>query len=102
MGNDYSYILNLNEEWYVMFEKEYHLEIMDNINSYNCDKYKTDPNKFTRNSKMSFQDYVLYPIQSEGRTTHVELNSYLRKYKENDYMTITKQASSYQRPFIEP
>ena len=85
-----------------MLEKDYHLETMDNIKSYNVDKYKTDPERFTRNSKLVFDDYVLYAIQNEGRTTAVEANSYLNKYANDDMMTITKQAVSFQRSFIEP
>ncbi|RAP52589.1 MAG: hypothetical protein BZ138_02820 [Methanosphaera sp. rholeuAM270] len=75
---------------------------MDNIKSYNYNKYKTEPNKFTRKGKMSFEDYVISPIVSEGRTTFIEVNSYLRNFKESDDVVITRQASSYQRTFIEP
>ena len=86
----------------MMVEKEYHLETMDNIKSYNNYKYKTDPNKFIRNRILAFEDYVFYGIQNEGRTTAVEVNSYLDKYMNDDMMTITKQAISSQRQFIEP
>jgi len=85
-----------------MFEKDFYFYIMDNVNSYNCDKYKTDINAFTRKGKLGFGNYTLLPIVSEGRTNHVEINSYIRRYMEDNTMTITKQAESYQRPFIKP
>ncbi len=65
-------------------------------------KYKTDISAFTRKGKLGFGNYTLLPIVSEGRTNHVEVNSYIRRYMDDNTMTITKQAESYQRPFIKP
>ena len=85
-----------------MFEKDFYFDIMDNVNSYNCNKFKTYSGAFTREGKLGFGNYTLLPIVSEGRTNHVEVNSYIRRYMDDNTMTITKQAESYQRPFIKP
>lgn len=85
-----------------MFEKDFYFDIMDNVNSYNCNKFKTYSGAFTRPGKLGFGNYALLPIVSEGRTNHVEVNSYIRNYMGDKTMTITKQAESYQRPFIKP
>ncbi len=88
--------------WCIMFEKDFYFDIMDNVNSYNCYKFKTKDSTFTRAGKLGFGNYTLLPIVSEGRTNHVEVNSYIREYMDDNTMTITKQAESYQRPFIKP
>ena len=85
-----------------MFEKDFYYYIMDNVINYNRNKFKTYEGAFTRPGKLGFENYTLLPIVSEGRTNHVEVNSYIRKYMDDKTMTITKQAESYQRPFIKP
>ena len=60
-------------------------------------EYKTTLNAFTRNRKMTFEDYVWYLTLQKGRTTSMELDQYLRNKNDSYEITISKQAFSKQR-----
>ena len=65
-------------------------------------EYKTTLNAFTRNRKMTFEDYVWYLTLQKGRTTSMELDQYLRNKNDSYEITISKQAFSKQRLNLKP
>ena len=55
--------------------------------------------KFTRNRKINFNDMILFILNNKGKTLTLELNEYMTKQNKE---TITKQAFSKQRQYINP
>ncbi|MFT8342196.1 MAG: IS4 family transposase [Clostridium beijerinckii] len=58
-------------------------------------------NKFTRNRKMSYEDFMLILLSKRGITTTMELNNYFRKLDRTEDM-VSKQAFSKQRYNLNP
>ena len=74
------------------------IRVKSKINS----EYKTTLNAFTRNRKMTFEDYVWYLTLQKGRTTSMELDQYLKNKNDSYEITISKQAFSKQRLNLKP
>lgn len=54
------------------------------------ENYKNYKNKFTRNRKMNFRDYMISPFQ-KGKTTSMELDEYLKNRINTYKISISKQ-----------
>ena len=59
-------------------------------------------NKFTRDSKFSFKDYVTFFCVNKGTSNQADLEDFIEDDFTNNLETITRQALSKQRVFINP
>ena len=74
---------------------------IDNIVKYTSD-YVIGENKFTRESKFSFKDYVTFFCFNKGTSNQADLEDFMEDNFTQDIESITRQALSKQRTFIEP
>jgi len=65
-------------------------------------RYRTEATKFTRERKLSQTDMAWYLATQKGRTTSMELDSYMREKTGGYEIDITKQAFSKQRQYLKP
>ena len=80
----------------------YHIKnVFDNI-AKPVDKYVNDENKFTRDSKFSFKDYVTFLCFNKGTSNQADLEDFVEDNFTRDIQQITRQAFSKQRTFIHP
>ena len=61
-----------------------------------------DENRFTRDSKFSFKDYVTFFCVNKGTSNQADLEDFIEDDFTNNLETITRQALSKQRVFINP
>lgn len=79
------------------------MEILENclesINEYNYpEKYILTPRAFSFEGKWSFKDYIIYILSNKGKSTTLEIESFVEKYfDDNGDKLIKKQAVSKQR-----
>ena len=66
------------------------------------DKYVLGENKFTRDSKFSFKDYVTFLCFNKGTSNQADLEDFIEDNFTTDIQQITRQAFSKQRTFINP
>ncbi|MBQ2613650.1 MAG: IS4 family transposase [Methanobrevibacter sp.] len=66
------------------------------------DKYVIGENKFTRNSKFSFKDYVTFLCFNKGTSNQADLEDFVEDNFTTDIQQITRQALSKQRTYIHP
>ena len=66
------------------------------------DKYVIGENKFTRNSKFSFKDYVTFLCFNKGTSNQADLEDFVEDNFTTDIQQITRQAFSKQRTYIYP
>lgn len=66
------------------------------------DKYVIGENKFTRNSKFSFKDYVIFLCFNKGTSNQADLEDFVEDNFTTDIQQITRQAFSKQRTYIHP
>ena len=66
------------------------------------DKYVIGENKFTRDSKFSFKDYVTFLCFNKGTSNQANLEDFIEDNFTTDIRPITRQAFSKQRTFINP
>ena len=66
------------------------------------DKYVIGENKFTRDSKFSFRDYVTFLCFNKGTSNQADLEDFIEDNFTTDIQQITRQAFSKQRTFINP
>ena len=66
------------------------------------DKYVIGENKFTRNSKFSFKDYVTFLCFNKGTSNQADLEDFIEDNSTTDIQQITRQAFSKQRTYIHP
>lgn len=66
------------------------------------DKYVIGENKFTRNSKFSFKDYVTFLCFNKGTSNQADLEDFVEDNFTTDIQQITRQAFSKQRTYIHP
>lgn len=74
---------------------------IDNIVKYTSD-YVIGENKFTCESKFSFKDYVTFFCFNKGTSNQADLEDFMEDNFTQDIESITRQALSKQRTFIEP
>ena len=78
------------------------LDNMGNFNSYVCDKYILDDNKFVRNRKLTQECIMKYVLWNRGRTTALEALYFMEEYWGVMDMDVSKQAISQRRMIIDP
>ena len=61
-----------------------------------------DEKRFTRDSKFSFKDYVTFFCVNKGTSNQADLEDFIEDDFNNNLETITRQALSKQRVFINP
>ena len=66
------------------------------------DKYVIDENKFTRDSKFSFKDYVTFLCFNKGTSNQADLEDFIEDNFTTDIQQISRQAFLKQRTFINP
>ena len=66
------------------------------------DKYVIGENKFTRNSKFSFKDYVTFLCFNKGTSNQADLEDFVEDNFTTDIQQITRQTFSKQRTYIHP
>ena len=85
-----------------MFFKDFVLEEFGNFNSFVERKYVLCESAFTRKGKLSLKAIIKYPLCNRKKTTSIEVNRFLRNELNDRGVTITKQAISEKRQFIDP
>lgn len=65
-----------------------------NVKSVKNEIYKLEKNKFTRDRKMNFKDFVWYLIFQKGKTTSMELDEYLKNKNDTYEISISKHSQS--------
>ncbi len=76
-------------------------DTFDNIVK-SIDKYVLGENKFTRDSKFSFKDYVTFLCFNKGTSNQADLEDFIEDNFTRDIQLITRQAFSKQRTLINP
>ena len=80
----------------------YHIKnTFDNI-AKPIEKYVLGENKFIRDSKFSFKDYVTFLCFNKGTSNQADLEDFIEDNFTTDIQQITRQAFSKQRTFINP
>ena len=80
----------------------YHIKnTFDNI-AKPIEKYILGENKFIRDSKFSFKDYVTFLCFNKGTSNQADLEDFIEDNFTTDIQQITRQAFSKQRTFINP
>ena len=65
-------------------------------------KYVTESNRFIRNRKMTFKEYVIYILTQTGCTNFSEAHKFYTKTLQKEFESITPQAIGKQRMYIIP
>ena len=65
-------------------------------------EFVIDKNRFTRESKFSFKDYVTFFCVNKGTSNQADLEDFIEDDFTNTLNPITRQALSKQRVFINP
>ena len=73
-----------------------------NFNNFVERKYVLSEHAFTRKGKLSLASIIKYPLCNHKKTTSIEVNRFLRNELNDRGVTITKQAISEKRQFIDP
>lgn len=73
-----------------------------NILDFYSREYILEENKFIRNRKMNFYDYINYIFIQEGCTSYIEALKFMKLYKKGKFKSITSQAIGKQRMNISP
>ena len=85
--------------WCFMFS--YFKSAIDNIVK-PASFFVIDEKRFTRDSKFSFKDYVTFFCVNKGTSNQADLEDFIEDDFTNNLETITRQALSKQRVFINP
>jgi hypothetical protein len=85
-----------------MFFKDFVSEEFGNFNNFVERKYVLSETAFTRKGKLSLKAMIKYPLCNRKKTTSIEVNRFLRNELNDRGVTITKQAISEKRQFIDP
>ena len=78
------------------------MEEFGNFNNFVERKYVLSETAFTRKGKLSLKSIIKYPLCNRKKTTSIEVNRFLRNELNDRGVTITKQAISEKRQFIDP
>jgi len=85
-----------------MFFKDFVSDEFGNFNNFVERKYVLSETAFTRKGKLSLKAMIKYPLCNRKKTTSIEVNRFLRNELNDRGVTITKQAISEKRQFIDP
>ena len=72
------------------------------FNDFLSREYIVEENKFTRNRKMTFKEYVVYVFHASGSSNFADALRYFTNTLKNGLDSITPQAVNKQRMFISP
>ena len=72
------------------------------FNDFLSREYIVGENKFTRNRKMTLEEYVVYPFQVSGSSNFADALRYFTNTLKKGLESITPQAVNKQRMFISP
>lgn len=75
---------------------------LDKIDKYCCRKYVLDDVHFTRRRKIWIDDLIIHLLASKNRANVVECLSFYQELKRDDFVTITPQAFSDKRQYLDP
>ena len=75
---------------------------LNKIDKYCCRKYILDDVHFTRRRKIWIDDLIIHLLASKNRTNVVECLSFYQELKKDDFVTITPQAFSDKRQYLDP
>lgn len=78
------------------------LDNMGSFNSYVCEKYILEENKFVRNRKLPQECIMRYVPWNRGRTTALEALYFMEEFWGDMDMDVSKQAISQKRMIIDP
>ena len=85
-----------------MFFEDFVTGEFGNFNNFVERKYVLSESAFTRKGKLSLASIIKYPLCNRKKTTSIEVNRFLRNELNDRGVTITKQAISEKRQFIDP
>lgn len=85
-----------------MFFESFVLEELGNFNNFVERKYVLKDCAFTRKGKLSLTSIIKYPLCNRKKTSSIEVNRFLRNELNDRGVTITKQAISEKRQYIDP
>jgi hypothetical protein len=85
-----------------MFFEGFVTDEFGNFNNFVERKYVLSERAFTRKGKLSLASIIKYPLCNRKKTTSIEVNRFLRNELNDRGVTITKQAISEKRQFIDP
>lgn len=77
-------------------------DCLDKIDKYCCRKYVLDDVHFTRKRKIWIDDLIIHLLASQNRANVVECLSFYQELKRDDFVTITPQAFSDKRQYLDP
>ena len=77
-------------------------DYLNKIDKYCCRKYILDDVHFTRRRKIWIDDLIIHLLASKNRTNVVECLSFYQELKRDDFVTITPQAFSDKRQYLDP
>ncbi|WP_409200918.1 IS4 family transposase [Methanobrevibacter sp. DSM 116169] len=83
-----------------MLFRSFDLDLKSLIN-YETESYILEENKFSRNRKMGFKDFVYYILRNKGKTSVLEIDDYYWDKFGDDEMPISKQDLSKQRTYLD-
>ena len=81
---------------------EFSLSVLDKLINYEKEKYVLVENKFSRNRKLVFKDFVYYILLNKGKSSVLEIDEYFKQRFGDDVVPISKQDLSQQRLLLSP
>ena len=75
---------------------------LDKLNKFCSRKYVLDDVHFTRKRKIGMDDLILHILANKKRSNSFECLNFYQKLKEDDFVTITPQAFSEKRQYLDP
>ena len=81
---------------------EFSLSVLDKLINYEKEKYVLVENKFSRNRKMVFKDFIYYILLNKGKSSVLEIDEYFKQRFGGDVVPISKQDLSQQRLLLSP
>jgi hypothetical protein len=81
---------------------EFYLPGLEKLITYEKESYVLVENKFSRQRKMVFKDFVYYILLNKGKSSVLEIDEYFKERFGGDVMPISKQDLSQQRLLLSP
>jgi len=81
---------------------EFSLSVLDKLINYEKEKYVLVENKFSRNRKLVFKDFIYYILLNKGKSSVLEIDEYFKQRFGGDVVPISKQDLSQQRLLLSP
>ena len=81
---------------------EFRLSVLERLITYEKEMYVLKKDRFSRNRKMVFKDFIYYILLNKGKSSVLEIDEYFKQRFGGDVMPISKQDLSKQRLFLSP